>query len=102
QGWTGLLAPEEYGGHGMGMVEMAVVLEEMGRALLPGPFFSTTLLAGTILARAGTEEQKNKYLKPIGEGDARPPLAEFGAYRRARWVPEAAAADFIVCAGPID
>src|SRR5579864_1634264 len=49
QGWTGLLIPEEYDGHGMGMVEMAVILEEMGRALLPGPFLSTTLLAATIL-----------------------------------------------------
>ena len=102
QGWTGLLAPEEYGGHGMGMVEMAVVLEEMGRALLPGPFFSTTLLAGIILSRGGSEQQKNKYLKPIAEGDARATLAQFGADRRAHFVTEAAAADFIVCAGPID
>jgi len=102
QGWTGLLAPEEYGGHGMGMVEMAVVLEEMGHALLPGPFFGTTLLAGSILARAGSEQQKNKYLKPIAEGQARATLAQFGPDRRARFVPEAVAADFIVCAGPVE
>ncbi len=38
QGWTGIIFPEEYGGFGMGMVEMAATLEEMGRALLPGPF----------------------------------------------------------------
>jgi len=38
QGWTGIIFPEEYGGFGMGLVEMAAALEEMGRALLPGPF----------------------------------------------------------------
>src|SRR5271170_1679419 len=55
QGWTGIIFPEEYGGFGMGMVEMAVTLEEMGRALLPGPFSSTVLLAGTLLEAAGSD-----------------------------------------------
>ena len=41
QGWTGLLVPEEYGGLGLGLVELAAVAEEMGRACLPGPFVST-------------------------------------------------------------
>src|SRR5476651_289025 len=53
QGWTGIIFPEEYDGFGMGMVEMAIALEEMGRALIPGPFISTVLVAGTILDRAG-------------------------------------------------
>jgi len=98
QGWTGLLIPEEYGGHGMGMVEMAVVLEEMGRALMPGPFFSTTLLAGTIIANGGTEAQKHKYLAAIASGDAKATLAQ--AHKSSdvcSYVPDAAVADFIVC-----
>lgn len=44
-GWTGLLVPEEHGGSGAGMLEMMVVLEEMGRLPLPGPFLSSAVLA---------------------------------------------------------
>src|SRR5437868_2625060 len=58
QGWTGILFNEEYGGSAMAMVEVAVVLDEMGRALLPGPYLSTVLLAGTAIDRAGNEPQK--------------------------------------------
>lgn len=97
QGWTGLLIPEEYDGHGMGMVEMAVILEEMGRALLPGPFLSTTLLAGTIIERAGSPEQKKRYLPAIASGHAKATLAE-----RHLFVPDAGVADFIVCAAPLN
>jgi alkylation response protein AidB-like acyl-CoA dehydrogenase len=50
-GWTGLLVPEEYGGSGVGLLEMCVVLEEMGRIPLPGPFFSSSVSA-TIAAVA--------------------------------------------------
>src|ERR1700677_4397563 len=50
-GWTGLLVPEEYGGSGAGLLEMCVVLEEMGRIPLPGPFFSSSV-AATLAARA--------------------------------------------------
>ncbi len=50
-GWTGLLVPEEYGGSGVGLLEMCVVLEEMGRRPLPGPFFSSAV-AATLAARA--------------------------------------------------
>ena len=49
QGWNGMILAEEHGGFGMGMVEMAAALEEMGRALLPGPFFGTVLMAGLLL-----------------------------------------------------
>lgn len=96
QGWTGLLIPEEYGGHGMGMVEMAVVLEEMGRALVPGPFLSTTLLAGTVIELGGTPEQKKKYLPAIASGEIKATLARDMAY-----VPDAGVADCIVCAAPL-
>src|SRR5258706_2254240 len=68
QGWTGILFPEEFGGQAMGLVEMAVILEEMGRTLAPTPFISTVLLAGTLLA-AGSDEQKRRYLTPICRGE---------------------------------
>jgi alkylation response protein AidB-like acyl-CoA dehydrogenase len=70
QGWTGMLIPEQYGGFGMGMVEMAATLEEMGRALLPGAFFNTVLMAGSLIQSAGSEGQKQKYLGPIARGEA--------------------------------
>jgi alkylation response protein AidB-like acyl-CoA dehydrogenase len=101
QGWTGLLIPEEYGGHGMGMVEMAVVLEEMGRALLPSPFLSTTLLAATIIERGGTEEQKKRYLPGIASGDAKLTVAQCQRSGDVcPLVPHAAVADFIIFATP--
>jgi len=75
QGWTGIIFPEKYDGFGLGMVEMAAALEEMGRALVPGPFISTVLLAGTLLDHAGSDEQKRKYLGAICRGEARSTLA---------------------------
>ena len=75
QGWTGMLIAEQYGGFGMGMVEMAVTLEEMGRALLPGPFFSTVVMAAPLIERAGTENQKQKYLGAIVRGEAKATVA---------------------------
>ena len=50
QGWTGLIISEEDGGQGLGMVEMAVAFEEMGRALVPGAFLSTVALAGSLMS----------------------------------------------------
>ena len=52
-GWTGLLVPEEHGGLGLGMVEVVVVMEEMGRALFPGPFLSSAVLATLAAKRLG-------------------------------------------------
>ena len=75
QGYTGLMFPEEYGGVGLGFVEMAATLEEMGRALLPGPFVSTVLLAGTVLSRGVNDRLKHTYLTPICRGDARATVA---------------------------
>lgn len=75
QGWTGILFPEEYGGFGMGTVELAAVMEEMGRMLMPGPYLSTVLLAGSVLNHAGTEGQKQRYLAPICSGEAIATLA---------------------------
>jgi alkylation response protein AidB-like acyl-CoA dehydrogenase len=67
QGWTGLIFPEEVGGLGLGMVEMAVAFEEMGRALVPGPYLSTVPLAGTALRHASTPAA-SRYLRAIADG----------------------------------
>lgn len=74
QGWMGLVIPEAYGGLGLGVVELAAVAEEMGRACLPGPFLST-LYASALLARAGTAEQKARYLEPIAAGECKATVA---------------------------
>src|SRR6267143_957053 len=73
-GWTALGIPEEYGGVGT-FLDLIVVLEEAGRALLPGPFFSTMGLAVPALIEAGTEAQKKEALGAIASGDARATLA---------------------------
>jgi len=69
-GWLGIPFPEEYGGLGQGMVDMIVVMEEMGRGLMPEPIYATVLLAGHALALAGNEAQKKEWLPKIIEGDA--------------------------------
>jgi alkylation response protein AidB-like acyl-CoA dehydrogenase len=68
-GWMGLPFPEEYGGSGAGFVDLLVLLEEMGRACIPGPFFSTVLLAGMSIWEGGREEQKKEFLPRIARGD---------------------------------
>ena len=68
-GWVGLVLPEKYGGGGMGFLDLAVLLEEIGRACLPGPYFSTVVLGGLPILDAGSEEQKQKYLPKIASGE---------------------------------
>lgn len=119
QGWTGLVVPESEGGLGLGLVEMAAVAEEMGRACLPGAFLST-LTAAALVERAGDAEQRAKYLGPIAAGELKATIAlleesaswEPGAVRlaasrdgggdftlagRKLFVPDAGVADLIVC-----
>ncbi|MCK4964190.1 MAG: acyl-CoA/acyl-ACP dehydrogenase [Dehalococcoidia bacterium] len=69
-GWMGLALPEEYDGMGMSFLDLAVLLEEMGRACLPGPFFSTVVLGGLTILEAGNEEQKKDLLPKIAAGEA--------------------------------
>lgn len=85
QGYTGIIFPEQFGGVGLGIVELALLMEEAGRALLPGPFFSTVALAGAVLNATGSLEQKKKYLPPICQGQARSTLALLEA--SASWDP---------------
>jgi len=114
QGFTGIITPEEYGGMGLGKVELALLMEEAGYALLPGPFFSTVALAGSVIDACAMPEQKKKYLQRIAAGQARATLALVEA--AGSWdpdglkisaaggklngtklfVPDAAVADFIV------
>lgn len=68
-GWMGLIIPENYGGIGGSFLDLAVLLEEMGRATLPGPFFSTVVLGGLTILSAGREEQKQEFLSRISEGE---------------------------------
>lgn len=68
-GWMGLVLPEEYGGSGGNFVDLTILLEEMGRACLPGPFFSTVVLGAGILLEAGSDEQKKDLLPRIATGE---------------------------------
>ena len=68
-GWQGLVFPEEYGGSDMSFLDLSVLIEEMGRALVPGPFVPTVVLAGRAIAAAGSQEQKQEFLAPIAGGD---------------------------------
>ena len=70
-GWLGLPFPEEQGGAGLGLVELALVLEEMGRSAYPGPFFATVVLGGLGLMLGGSDAQKDKWLSAIASGKAR-------------------------------
>jgi len=87
QGYTGIIFPEEYGGVGLGKVELILLMEEAGRALLPGPFFSTVVLAGVLIDAVAIPEKKKKYLAPICRGEARSTVAVLEA--SASWDPAA-------------
>lgn len=69
-GWMGMAFPEEHGGFGAGFLELCLVIEEMGRHLLPGPFVPTVVLCGMAIAEHGTEEQRASHLAAITGGDA--------------------------------
>jgi 3-oxocholest-4-en-26-oyl-CoA dehydrogenase beta subunit len=69
-GWMGLVLPEEYGGFGMSFVDLSVLIEEMGRACLPGPFFSTVVLGALPILEAGNEKQQKAFLPRIAKGEA--------------------------------
>ncbi len=75
QGWLGLIVPEGHGGLGLGLVDLVVLMEEMGRAVAPGPYFSAVLLGGGILMDAGSEAQQKEWLPRVATGEARVALA---------------------------
>jgi alkylation response protein AidB-like acyl-CoA dehydrogenase len=94
-GWPALLVPEEHGGLGLGVVELAVVQEELGAALAPSPFLST-VAAAAIIADAGSDEQRERWLPALAAGEARGAVAT--VLHDVGWtaVPDADGADVIV------
>ena len=67
-GFAGLLVPESFGGSGLGCVEAGVVMEEIGRTLMPSPFLSTAVLAASALSRGGSAAQQSAHLPKIADG----------------------------------
>ncbi len=74
-GWPALTVPERAGGLGMGTVELAVVVEELGRVLAPGPFVPTVTQLAPIVAEAGSREQQERFLGGIAAGELTGTLA---------------------------
>lgn len=74
-GLTSVHIPEAYGGQGLGFVELAIVLEEMGRALLCAPYFASVVLAANAILNAGSEDQKQELLPGIATGETVATLA---------------------------
>jgi alkylation response protein AidB-like acyl-CoA dehydrogenase len=116
-GWQGLIMPQEYGGSGGGFLDLTVLLEEMGRVCLPGPFFSTVAVAVPFIVAAGDEKQKQALLPAVARGELTLTLALMepqGGYGplpmdttvnsegelngTKLFVPDAHAADYIICA----
>jgi alkylation response protein AidB-like acyl-CoA dehydrogenase len=73
-GWAGIAVPEEYGGQGLGVVELVILEEEMGYALAPSPFFANAC-AGLLIESAGSDEQKQRWLPGIASGEGRGSVA---------------------------
>ena len=69
QGWQGLIIPAEYGGTGMQFLDLCVLLEEFGRALVPGPFLSTAVLGAVPVMDAGSDAQKQEILPRVASGE---------------------------------
>jgi len=68
-GWMGLVYPEKYGGSELSFIDLTVLLEQMGRAIVPGPFLSTVVSCGTAILKYGTEAQRKEFLPPIARGE---------------------------------
>nr|WP_246281537.1 acyl-CoA dehydrogenase family protein [Fodinicola acaciae] len=81
-GLQGVALPEKYGGAGAGLTELAIVMEELGRVLLPSPYFATVALAGHALAECG-DEAKSRWLPAIVDGSLTATVAFSGADVRA-------------------
>ena len=74
-GWPALTVPEDAGGLGLGMVELAVVVEELGRVIAPGPFVPTVTQFAPVVAEAGSPEQQERFLGRIATGELTGTLA---------------------------
>jgi alkylation response protein AidB-like acyl-CoA dehydrogenase len=83
QGWLGINFAEEDGGSELGLVDLVVLMEEMGRTVMPGPYLATVLLGGAAIREAGSPAQRREYLPRIAEGRLKATLAAIEP--NARW-----------------
>jgi alkylation response protein AidB-like acyl-CoA dehydrogenase len=74
-GWLGITYPEDDGGAGLGLLDLVVLMEEVGRAVMPGAYPATVLLGGAAIAEAGSPEQRQEWLPRIAAGEAKATLA---------------------------
>ena len=74
-GWLGLMIPEEYGGSGFKFEDMSILLEEMGRVGLSGPFFSSAVIGVQALLLSGNDKQKKEILSKVASGEIKLSLA---------------------------
>jgi alkylation response protein AidB-like acyl-CoA dehydrogenase len=84
--WPALSIAEDFGGLGLGFVELSMVVEELGRAVAPSPFVATVTQFAAVVREAGTPEQADAYLRPVAEGRRTGTLAL--AEPSGRWEPE--------------
>ena len=82
-GWLGITYPETEGGSGLGLIDLVVLMEEVGRAVMPGPFPATVLLGGAAIAASGSAAQRREWLPRIAAGEAKATLA--ASEPNARW-----------------
>ena len=82
-GWLGIAFPEADGGSGLGLTDLVVLMEEIGRAVMPGPFPATVLLGGAAIAEAGSPAQRQEWLPRLAAGEAKATLA--ATEPNARW-----------------
>jgi alkylation response protein AidB-like acyl-CoA dehydrogenase len=82
-GWLGICYPEDAGGSGLGLLDLVVLMEEVGRAVMPGPYPATVLLGGAAIAAAGSPPQQREWLPRLAAGEAKATLAVTEA--NARW-----------------
>ncbi len=68
-GWLGIVLPAEWGGLELGTLELTILMRELGRHICPSPFLSTAVIAGSAIARAGTDEQRRRYIQQIASGE---------------------------------
>jgi acyl-CoA dehydrogenase len=68
-GWVGIVLPEEHGGLGLGYMELMVVMEELGRGLMPEPILSSVLLGANAILLGGSEAQRREHLPAVASGE---------------------------------
>jgi alkylation response protein AidB-like acyl-CoA dehydrogenase len=93
-GWPGIFIDEEHGGQGLGVVELVILMEELGYALAPSPFLSNAA-AGLMIQHAGSDEQRDRWLPGIASGEKRGTVA-YVVNGVASMVPDADTAEVVV------